>query len=63
VRSAPPPAVVRLFTSTKSSGPVCRMRSAPLPAIVRLLTSAETNSLVSNIGARANEPSSLGAGS
>jgi hypothetical protein len=50
VRSTPLPAVVRLFTSTESSGLVCHVRSAPPPEVVRLLTSAETNSSVSDTG-------------
>jgi hypothetical protein len=63
VRSTPLPAVVRLFTSAESSGPVCRVRSTPPPVVVRLFASAETNSPVSDTGARAHESSPLGAGS
>jgi hypothetical protein len=63
VRSIAPPAVVRLFTSAESSGPVCRVRSTPPHAVVRLFASTETNSLVSDTGARAHKSSSLGAGS
>jgi hypothetical protein len=37
-------------------------RSKPPPAILRLFTSSETNSPVSDTGARAHESSSLGAG-
>jgi hypothetical protein len=39
------------------------MRSKPPLAVVRLFTSAKTNSLVSDVGARAHESSPLGAGS
>jgi hypothetical protein len=40
-----------------------RVRSRPPPTVVCLFTSTETNSLVSDTGARAHESSSLGDGS
>jgi hypothetical protein len=63
VKSTPPPAVVRLFTSAESSGPVYRLRSMPPPAVVCLFASIETNSPDPDKGARAHESPSLGVGS
>jgi hypothetical protein len=40
-----------------------RVRSTPTSAVVRLFTSAETNSPAFDMGARAHESSSMGAGS
>jgi hypothetical protein len=39
-----------------------RVRSTPLPEVVRLFTSAESSGPVSDTGARAHEPYSLGVG-
>jgi hypothetical protein len=63
MKSTPPPAVMRHFTSAESSGPVRRVKSTLPPVVVCLFISTENNDPASGTGARAHESSSLGAGS
>ena len=55
--------LARRFLCAEKAKANRRVESTPPPAVVRLFAPAETDSLVSDMGARAHESPSLGASS